>query len=383
MANDPQRPHPPILKRFANLDFDGVDTPRVKPPRRSNAAPASSGPTVTTARGAQPSPPNAGNVNNGGNAGSQAQRPPSRGGFVESGLTVQPRTVASPPSRATGRRDESTSSSPLLRPQPLSGQRGAQPPSSAWGGDSDLERLARLGEELNDNARVSLQNATPEARRAQRAAELRAARPRDPRPTRPLTPEEIRAQQAQAVSREVDRIRFDLRQMSAADLELELDPDFLGATPGVRTVEMDRPSRARGFPERFGQEPLWELPRNVPPRPPGLLTEALSQGRRDPSQSRANGASPIELTPMAARQIQLMAWEAGVPGSPLRILTSPSPGLGHPEVDFAFDETIEDDDLVVDALGVTVVIDPQSLVWVRGRRITWHDVPGSEGFLLR
>ncbi len=405
MANDP-RPNPPILKRFANLDFDGVETVREKP---AKAAP---------------------------------ERQPSRGGgLVESAPTVSSRPQSVPPSNPRNarseppaRRVEGNAPANLQRPRPL-GPRDqldqVDRPRPQFTGDPDLDGFARMSEELNENSRVSRQNATPEARRAQRAAEIRSARPMDPytpRPARPPTTAELRERQATQTRREVDRIRYDLRPVTAEDLDLDL-PD--GMAGGVVTVELDLSSRNRrggqidmrfdmrpmplpglqpsrspgpmatpapvrseapaapapptvsrsigprapGMLDLTEDGPLWDLPRSVPTRPPPAPA-GVAVARQSPG-------APIELTPMAARQIQLMAWEAGVPGSPLRILTSASPGLGHPEIDFAFDESIEADDIVIDALGVTVVIDPQSLRWVRGRRITWHDVPGSEGFLLR
>lgn len=359
MADEP-RPRPPILKRFANLDIDGVELERKKPEKRPKVA---------------------------------SSEPP----------TVVSRAAPTPP-RALRDAAPSELPSPLRRPAPVSRPiaREQVPGRDDWRGRGsdrvDLQALERLGAELNDNARTSRQSATPEARRAQRASELRALRPPDPRPTRPLTPAEVRERQATQVRREVDRIRFDLRQVSAEELELEL-PDEL-RSGGVVTVEtrgggrgLDMRFETRPMPSRLTSAqdedgPLWDLPRTAPPPwvgPPQRGAPGVN-AFTDPTGSRPRALPApnlIELTPMAARQIQLMAWEAGVPGSPLRILTAHTPGLGHPEVDFAFDEEITPEDTVVDALGVTVVIDPQSLAWVRGRRITWHEVPGSEGFLLR
>lgn len=361
---DESRPRPPILKRFANLDIDGVELERKRPEKRPRPS-AEAGPTVVSR--AAPTPPRALREATPSELPSQLRRP-----------------------------------TPVTPSRPIS--REQVPGRDDWRGQGlDLQALERLGAELNDNARTSRQAATPEARRAQRAADLRASRPPDPRPTRPLTPAEVRERQAAQVRREVDRIRFDLRQVSAEELELEL-PEELRAG-GVVTVESRLEGR-RGLDMRFDtrpmpsrqvrrteeEGPLWELPRTAPP-PPWSAPSATPRGSPGVNAftEQAGGSRPralpapnlVELTPMAARQIQLMAWEAGVPGSPLRILTSHTPGLGHPEIDFAFDEEITPEDTVVDALGVTVVIDPRSLAWVRGRRITWHDVPGSEGFLVR
>lgn len=358
---DESRPRPPILKRFANLDIDGVELDRKRPEKRPKAA-NEAAPTVVSR--AAPTPPRA---------------------LREAAPSELPSQLRRPP--------------PVTPSRPIS--REQVPGRDDWRGQGlDLQALERLGAELNDNARTSRQSATPEARRAERAAELRAARPPDPRPARPLTPAEVRERQAAQVRREVDRIRFDLRQVSAEELELELPAELRSG--GVVTVEA-RVDRRRGLDMRFEARPmssgraprdeedgpLWDLPRTAPPPwagPPRRETPGVNAFTEQVGGARPRAlAAPnlVELTPMAARQIQLMAWEAGVPGSPLRILTSHTPGLGHPEIDFAFDDEVTPEDTVVDALGVTVVIDPQSLAWVRGRRITWHDVPGSEGFLVR
>ncbi len=211
-----------------------------------------------------------------------------------------------------------------------------------------------MAEHLNDNARTTRASLTPEARRAQRAEELRRSRPPDPPPrSREPTPSELAARREFNARREQDRIRFDLRQVQPADLDLELPDRRMMATPGVMTMEIDL--RARREPR------------------PAMTPQAAPRTRQ----------TPLELTAQAARQIQLMAWEAGVPGSGLRILTSMSPGMTRPELDFAFDDHLEPDDVVFECLGVTILVDPATLRHVAGRRITWLDIPGSEGFAVR
>jgi len=371
MATDfSDRPKPPVLKRFANLDLDGEDGQPLapRPARASKPAarvPASASPPLVTA--AKASPP--------------LVTAPSRG---------QTATPTGSPQR--------------IAPRPPA-------PPSRFPNDPELDAMDLMARQLTDNSRYVRTEMDPDSRRAQRAAELRGMRPPDPvlpprapRPSRrdPIEtrldvdassrmtstsfvigrdggragPERPRGSRAaferEALSRAADalvrRITDDLRPAGPADLyDFEL-PE--GMTPGVVTMEVDlrHSPRAPERPARNTPRPANVRPAS-PPRSPG----AWARGTRE---------TPVELTPMAARQIMLMSWEAGVPGSPLRILTSRVPGLGRPELDFAFDENLEPDDLVFESQGVTIVVDPASFSWVSGRRITWHDVPGSEGFSI-
>jgi Fe-S cluster assembly iron-binding protein IscA len=306
MANDPSnRPKPPVLKRFANLDIDGVDKPPREPAR---PAPKATPPVVTR--------------------------------------------------QAAQSQDD----------------------------DQDIRDFQALAAELNDNVKntqptpgtgprprftMPMPDNPQNRARAQRAAEIAAQRPPDPAY---FTLRE-RAERTPPTPAPT---------MTRSTVTLPLRPQ---TTTTTRTM--------RAPPAVAPNTPLWDLPRETPTGPtgydfdvddfagtPGVMTVEMDL-RRSARQPRPGQAlAPIELTPMAARQIMLMSWEAGVPGSALRILTSSSPGLGRPELDFAFDEHIEADDLVYETQGVTIVIDPGSLRWVSGRRITWHDVPGSEGFRL-
>jgi len=238
--------------------------------------------------------------------------------------------------------------------------------------DRSEQGLERFAEDLNQNARMAregrpertrftapMTSGPASTRRVERQAELRGMRPPDPvvAPPAPSRGSPI-----------TTRLAFDARPWDGTSMSsstrneiarltrAELD-DIAGLTPGVVTVEVDR--RA----------------------PSG--TDFARRPRRDARMAQPESTTPIELTPMAARQVQLMAWEAGVPGSGLRILTSSQPGLERPEIDFAFDDHVEADDLVFECHGVTLLVDPGSLRSVIGRRITWHDVPGSEGFSVR
>lgn len=129
-------------------------------------------------------------------------------------------------------------------------------------------------------------------------------------------------------------------------------------SPGVYVEEVD-------LSERFARS----QPRDTARQPP----------RRDyaPAPARRAEPAPIELTELAARQIRILAYQHGVMGAGLRILTS----VGG-ECDFAFEMEPEPDDVVFLSQGIRVIIDAQSLRGLRGRRITYQDVPGAEGFRI-
>jgi len=320
MATDfSTRPKLPVLKRFANLEIDGVEKPERRPPTAEVA-------------------------------GQSANKPAGQPSAAVAG-----RLFANAPRPAATRLNESRGAAPTLA---RSAEANARDRFEA---DADLRDFETLAEDLNDNARAAQDLPArsgprprftmpmpdgPAARaRAERAAEISRLRPPDPvlPPPPPMRRAPITTQLGvNARLWEAPRALPLRRELYDERDEMELE----GRTPGVVTVEMD-------------------------------LRRARPQGR---NARPAQTLTPVELTPMAARQIMLMAWEAGVPGSALRILTSNVGGLGRPEIDFAFDEHLEPDDLVYETQGLTIVIDPQSLRWVAGRRINWHDVPGSEGF---
>ena len=239
----------------------------------------------------------------------------------------------------------------------------------------DIAQARALAAELTANSRQSLAQTTPQARRADRAQQLRE---------RMSEPERTVRNNASGMTRTT--VRFEApagRAFIGPDGGRGLveprnetrrtlrDPATQGwdppsrelQTPGVVVMEIDLREERVAVSER--------------PRMPGMSWESGPRARSEPR------AQPIELSPMAARQVMLMAWEAGMPGSGLRVLTSQGSGLGGPELDFAFDDDVQDDDAVFLSHGVRIIVDPESLRHVRGRRITWHDVPGSEGFAVR
>jgi|GEM_PF-2543400 len=325
MATDfSTRPKPPVLKRFANLEIDGVD----KPERRAPEAP------VQVSRRAAKMP--------------SAPRPP-------------------------------------IRAEPAAPRQ-----------DADLRDFELLAEDLNANARAAQEQParsgprprftmpmtdSPAGRaRDEQATELSRLRPPDPPRRQMITdtvavrqPVQARPMPAPVQARQPMPPPGRSGGMTTSQVSLNMRLWEQERAPGLAA-----PSAGRAPPVRGLQRDELDMLEGMTP---GVVTMEmdLRDGRYEPRAQR-HSPTPIELTPMAARQIMLMSWEAGVPGSALRILTSSVGGLGHPEIDFAFDEHLKADDVVFESHGVTVVVDPASLRWVVGRRINWHDVPGSEGF---
>lgn len=158
----------------------------------------------------------------------------------------------------------------------------------------------------------------------------------------------------------VERVRMDI---SGRGEPLEIPP---GTPPGVVTVEFNprspEPLRARS-----------EAPRRPPQPPPPPRTYTMP-----PAPATLSGGSPIELTEMAARQLRIMAYQHGMSGAGLRILTS-GPG-GPANCDFAFEHAPDDGDVVFLSHGVRVIVDRASLRTLRGMRITYDDIAGASGF---
>lgn len=238
----------------------------------------------------------------------------------------------------------STKKAAPARPATATAHARQQPAPIVPRENEDFAAARRLAGELTDNARVSRAGATPQARRTERATMLRE-RVTLPAPSAPMPRREA--------------------------LELEEQ------TPGVVVMEVDLRGGRVEVREARPRAGEGMVRHDFNALPGGVYFDATPRARVE------QAPSPVELSPLAARQVMLMAWQAGMPGSGLRILTTHTPGLGGPELDFAFDDDVTEDDQVFLSHGVRVIVDRDSLRHVRGRRITWHDVPGSEGFAVR
>lgn len=250
---------------------------------------------------------------------------------------------------------------PAAKPRPARAAE-AKHPVVATSEPADIQEARRLAAELTANARASREATSPQARRSERAEQI-SSRRMAPQPSAPMprmTMEEVvisgRAAGGQS-------FRFEVGQPPQMTID------------AAERADVARAMEYRAEPPRM----RFEVPAAATP---GVITMEVDIERQRWARSE-RAPSPIELTPMAARQVKLMAWEAGMPGSGLRILTSYTPGLGGPEIDFAFDDDVQGDDVVFLEHGVRVIVDRTSLGHLRGRRILWHDVPGAEGFLVR
>jgi len=243
--------------------------------------------------------------------------------------------------------------------------------------------------------------ARPEARRPSASPQRNSASAPERRPAlseeRPM-PAPPRAAPQQAPPRPparggmmtVEAVRLDVGGGGRAEV-IEIPP---GATPGVLTVEFTPAPRRAAVAE---PAPAWPptpvAPVRRAPVPDGPELDALPRRYAPPEAAPRRTvqagsawsapqaeAPPITLTELAARQIRLMAWQHGVPGAGLRILTS---GPGGPEhCDFAFESEPEEGDVVFLSQGVRIFVDRASLRTLRGLRVTYQDLPGASGFGL-
>lgn len=88
-------------------------------------------------------------------------------------------------------------------------------------------------------------------------------------------------------------------------------------------------------------------------------------------------ATEVELTPRAAQRVQQMMHEKGEKGCKLRVFIAGG-GCSGFQYGFCFEEQTEEDDTVMSADGVEVLVDPTSLAYLEGASIDYvDDVAGS------
>ncbi|MBV6459005.1 MAG: hypothetical protein HONBIEJF_02144 [Fimbriimonadaceae bacterium] len=81
-------------------------------------------------------------------------------------------------------------------------------------------------------------------------------------------------------------------------------------------------------------------------------------------------AFPVEIDPKAAEEIGRLIERKGKPGSFLRIGVKGG-GCSGLEYMMRLDETLRDNDMVLDVGGYRVVCDPKSATFLAGSRLVW------------
>jgi len=92
--------------------------------------------------------------------------------------------------------------------------------------------------------------------------------------------------------------------------------------------------------------------------------------------------SPLIFTENAASKVRELIEEEGTPDLKLRVFVSGG-GCSGFQYGFTFDETINDDDTLVERNGVSLLIDPMSLQYLAGAEIDYTDGLQGSQFVIR
>jgi iron-sulfur cluster insertion protein len=92
--------------------------------------------------------------------------------------------------------------------------------------------------------------------------------------------------------------------------------------------------------------------------------------------------APVDFSGAAAAKIAEMIAEDGNPELKLRVAVSGGGCAGF-RYDFAFDETVDEDDFRIDRDGVTLVIDAISMQYMTGAAIDYEDKLEGARFVIR
>ena len=92
--------------------------------------------------------------------------------------------------------------------------------------------------------------------------------------------------------------------------------------------------------------------------------------------------SPLIFTENAASKVRELIEEEGTPDLKLRVFVSGG-GCSGFQYGFTFDETINDDDTLVERDGVSLLIDPMSLQYLVGAEIDYTDGLQGSQFVIR
>lgn len=99
------------------------------------------------------------------------------------------------------------------------------------------------------------------------------------------------------------------------------------------------------------------------------------------AETVAASPAPFLFTDGAALKIQALISEDGNPNLKLRIYVSGGGCAGF-QYGFALDETANEDDVLVEKMGVTVLVDPMSFQYLAGAKIDFEDGLEGSRFLI-
>jgi iron-sulfur cluster insertion protein len=99
------------------------------------------------------------------------------------------------------------------------------------------------------------------------------------------------------------------------------------------------------------------------------------------SDASVISAPPVTLTPSAARRIARIIQDEGDSGLKLRVTVSGGGCSGY-QYGFNLDDVQTEDDLTIERDGVTVLIDPVSLDFLRGAEIDFVDELMGQSFRI-
>ncbi|MEN8098080.1 MAG: iron-sulfur cluster assembly accessory protein [Chloroflexota bacterium] len=91
--------------------------------------------------------------------------------------------------------------------------------------------------------------------------------------------------------------------------------------------------------------------------------------------------SSITVTPSAAEKVQAMLSEQKLEDYHLRVYVA-GMGCSGPQYGLAFDNNTKEDDSIVHTSGLSVVIDPNSLMYLDGAIVDYMETPQGAGFRI-
>ena len=89
----------------------------------------------------------------------------------------------------------------------------------------------------------------------------------------------------------------------------------------------------------------------------------------------------IEVTPVAAQKLKTVLSEQGDEGSMLRVMVMPGPNGGFQYM-LGLEKEAKEDDLVIDADSISILVDSESAPMVEGAQIDYMDGLMRSGFVI-